>query len=527
MQLPKVLPDELLFSRVVRCFEISGLVRSDFLEEVAGSKRASIHPLLPNGIERFSRFTSESSRQLLWEQTMAPLFLACLADRAEVIQDAMLGERAGTPGRSCQLPCFKYHPKLVLKFCPECTKEDIKRFGVSYWHRAHQVFGVNVCSTHHKELLETKLHGRSRLLRGLLPPTNCISATTTLENAQFAEFACSKLINFSSGRKSNTAAYRRMLKRFGYLTTSGRVRRQLLSAELYDLLSTLTAVDIQFKPTSRKDFRYVSGLLDKNNVKHPAIHLLFSYWISRTRKAPLPLKRPKIRESRPCLGKEKDAECLALLAEGFSLTEIMLRTGRSRCYLKRLAALNCIETKKQPTKLTSDRSVILLQLARKGFHRQIIAERLGISVGTVEMAISQAEGLVGHRKRCKYQSYRRRYKAQILRYRQRNPGALRKHIKKACSAAFFWLYLNERYWLEEALPTPTKAQAKPRVDWELRDKELAMKVGDVLSGCEGRISRSRLDRLLGGHGWLTKYRARLPRTMNVFRAHIGSCKGQS
>lgn len=526
VQLPSGLPDELLFSRLLRFFEIGGFERRDFIEKLLGSKRASIHPLLPNGIRRLSRFTAESSTKLLWEQTMAPLFSACLVGRADVIHKAMLVDKGDKVGRSCQLPCFKYHPKLKLKYCPECARENVRRFGVSYWHRSHHIFGVNVCSIHCMALLEIEPTGRSRISHRLLPPTDRESAPSTPENALFAEFACEKLMSLSKGEMLNPISYRRELGHRGYLTPVGRIRREVLSSELFDLLATLTAVDTQFRPNAKDDFSYISGLLDKHNTQHPAKHLLFSYWLSRKYKVPPPPVRWNTKPSRaPSAATE--AKCLSFLARGISLTEITRRTGKSQCYLKRLAALNSIEIESKPTKLTFERKISLLQLARRGFHRNKIADLLSVSAGTVEMAISQEEGLVDHRKRCKYESCRRRYKVQIRRYLQKNPEALRKNIKKACSAAFFWLYLNERTWLEAALPAPVKTQAKPRVDWELRDQELAVRIRDVLSSCEGLVSRSQLDHLLGGHGWLLKHRARLPRTMNVYQAHVAYWEQQS
>jgi len=97
-----------------------------------------------------------------------------------------------------------------------------------------------------------------------------------------------------------------------------------------------------------------------------------------------------------------------------------------------------------------------------------------------------------------------------------NPSANKQTIKKLCYAAFHWLYVHEKTWLNSALPSPTKPKVRPKVDWEKRDIELASKVKTIASECDGTISRTKLDKALGGHGWLTRMKHKLPMTMNVF-----------
>lgn len=41
---------------------------------------------------------------------------------------------------------------------------------------------------------------------------------------------------------------------------------------------------------------------------------------------------------------------------------------------------------------------------------------------------------------------------------KRYPDALRRDIKSDCNAAFLWLYMNDSYWLDLALPPPTAAR---------------------------------------------------------------------
>ena len=46
------------------------------------------------------------------------------------------------------------------RYCPRCAKDDIRKWGTSYWHRSHNLPGVTTCIHHAKILLETRLPTR-------------------------------------------------------------------------------------------------------------------------------------------------------------------------------------------------------------------------------------------------------------------------------------------------------------------------------------------------------------------------------
>ena len=86
------------------------------------------------------RFTAEL---LIAEHTLLPFYTPFLPwERTEQLKMDMRG--ANGPGiymriglMASVVPSPQY-----LQYCPECTKEDQKRFGEMYWHRNHQVPGV-------------------------------------------------------------------------------------------------------------------------------------------------------------------------------------------------------------------------------------------------------------------------------------------------------------------------------------------------------------------------------------------------
>ena len=155
-------------------------------------------------------------------------------------------------------------------------------------------------------------------------------------------------------------------------------------------------------------------------------------------------------------------------------------------------------------------------LAKKGFHRKVISERVGISVGSVEQQISTSPDLVKWRKHCRHNSKKRRYKVNIIRYQEYNPSSTRQQIKAACYAAFYWLYKHEPMWLESHLPKAILPKTQPRVDWNNRDLLIADNISKIICANSYKLSRTQLDKQLGNHGWLLKFKNKLPLTMQEY-----------
>lgn len=66
---------------------------------------------------------------------------------------------------------FLSGPRLVRQhpyFCADCVRADLDRYGVSYWHREHQLPGVLLCARHRTPLRYAD--GDADLLR---PPSQC------------------------------------------------------------------------------------------------------------------------------------------------------------------------------------------------------------------------------------------------------------------------------------------------------------------------------------------------------------------
>ena len=464
MKLPVGLPDELLLSRLIRYVTVAGDKGDNFSSKVFGSRKVSIHPFLTARLEQLAVWGLESADVMLFQQTLAPLFLFFLPTYADKLKQSMLTGDGAEAHRASQLSLFSCGNSLCLKWCPVCAQQDLRQYGVSYWHRSHQIPGVTACVFHPVLLEKLVLARRQRIIAELLPtPIDQPRAAFDIE-VQVARFGF-KLLQLVTGgipHVETALTYRSKLSELGFITAHHRVRRKTLMEEFcVDIKYYRPGPDIPF-PRHPYDYRYLSQLLNPHTSHHPFRHILFAYWLFKEPQQMLFTKHICAESLQPIFLESLEGEisteqqCLQLLRQQYSLIKIYHLTGKSRSYLKRLALLNDIPLKLKPKKLTGECQKKIIGLAHAGMHRKAISERCGIGIGSVEQVISSQQGLVEHRKRCHWESKRRRCRLELARYLRSHPRALRRDCKAQCNAAFSWLYLNDPVWLDSALPEPMK-----------------------------------------------------------------------
>ncbi|WP_417763495.1 TnsD family Tn7-like transposition protein [Shewanella sp.] len=524
MQLPRALPDETLFSRIVRSLSSSGIIKEQFLSALVGNRRAVIHPYLSANLTAISRSTSESAPELLCNQTLRPLFSHYLPRYQHLICDCSISLNELI--RACQLSKFRECEPLTVKYCPLCANDDLHNTGVAYWHCIHQIPGVDVCAVHGVWLSHNGFKGREHINSNFLPTPGRHQEKCEPLAIKFAEFAERKLrsIQTHSLHNRDSMQYKPLLAQKGFVTTTSRVKRIQLMNALYDLSEKILLSNNPLRITSNKDFRYIESLLNGSFHVHPFKHLLIEFFLThehsfeylQTKDSPSELK------SRDAC--EAEARCCALLQYGVSMIQVSREIGKSRCYVKAVALKHGVPVNLKPKKITDIVKERIIDMAYKGFHRSEIARKLGISSGSVELIISITTGLVEWRKKCKSDSLKRRYQCQILRYCQHHFNSSRQDVRQSCEAAFFWLYFHHPSWLDQHLPEPKKTQHVDRVNWDERDSELSKLVTSILSKIDHKVSRTELDRMLGSHGWLTSRKDKLPLTVEAYYKYYESKK---
>ena len=517
MQLPTALPDETLFSRYIRHMTILGMNEKDYLKRLFNKPRVSIHPYLTIGITKASQISEESTSKIYTEQTLGRLFSYFMPHKSADIYKAMLDENGDRAFRACQLVSYRESESLSLKYCPLCAQEDMKNHGVSYWHLIHQVPGVEACASHKVWLVHQELPARPHVKLGLLPDVSTKPEKCSLISYKLAKFTRTLLAKITSDTNFyDQKVLLEKIRKHGYMLGKNRFKRAVLTSNFFNFTNKLYHCDKKLLPYSETDYKYLSYLLSGQASQHPFKYLLVDFWIKNIPKLANTKLVQSVERSDMVNNEKIESQCISLLLQHESLAEISRLIGKSRCYVKLIAMKRKIPYQKKPFILTETTIKQIIVMAYKGFHRRTIAKKHQISTGSVEQIISSETGLVERRRRYKLESKRRKYKVKILRALKEKPLALKQEIKMSCYAAFHWLYLHERIWLNSTLPSATKPNVQSKISWAQRDVELAPKVSTIMHNINGAISRIKLDKEIGGHGWLIRMQHKLPNTMAVF-----------
>src|SRR5258708_27559861 len=151
---PDLYPGELIYSGCARyAYRVGYPNLKNVMGELFGSRHIIASIPFASHLDYFVahqpyayRFTSES---LIAEHTILPFYTPFLPwGRAEQLKMDMGG--ANGPGIYMRvgLMASTVPSPLHLRYCPECAREDKRRFGEKYWHRDHQIPGVSVCHLH-------------------------------------------------------------------------------------------------------------------------------------------------------------------------------------------------------------------------------------------------------------------------------------------------------------------------------------------------------------------------------------------
>lgn len=150
---PTPYPDELLYSLLARYYVKAGHLAYIYAAEDLYVKRTT----RPD-VEFINKLTDEvksiitrdmSMEDIIQKHTMFPYYGRFLKyERKKRAFDTLVSMKGN------------YHNLLVipvrgvgyLRYCPLCVEEDREKYGETYWHRTHQMSGVDICPEHFCEL---------------------------------------------------------------------------------------------------------------------------------------------------------------------------------------------------------------------------------------------------------------------------------------------------------------------------------------------------------------------------------------
>lgn len=167
---PEPYEDELLYSVLARYhIRSANLSAKHTLMELYGCTSVTASMELPGNINTLSnslpKSFSFSAEDIIFNHTLYPFYSAFMTEkRAKEVYELMLGNEGSKIFSAIGASNKQIKSNQNLRFCKDCVKEDIVKYGETYWHRIHQIPKLCICLKHKKILMEStaEIHLKNR-----------------------------------------------------------------------------------------------------------------------------------------------------------------------------------------------------------------------------------------------------------------------------------------------------------------------------------------------------------------------------
>lgn len=157
---PKLYEDELIYSVLARYF-----VHEGFLLQKDAKMNLFVSPYAKIEMEFMKKLNQEvikvllrdySINNLIENHTMYPYYRFLDEDRRKTAYQAVV-DMDGDYSKLFGFSTRKKGEKRYLRYCPCCAREDREKQGETYWHRIHQLRGMEICSKHRSVLIQSEV----------------------------------------------------------------------------------------------------------------------------------------------------------------------------------------------------------------------------------------------------------------------------------------------------------------------------------------------------------------------------------
>lgn len=164
---PELYPDELIYSAIARYHIRTGNIDAkNTLRDIYGKDTITAIIEMTSNLEILVNNLPSPTYtidQLIRNNTMYSYFTAFMSEeKSEKVYRYMKGRDGIKIYNILGLSNKVVKLNRYLRFCPNCYKEDIKKYGETYWHRMHQVAGLNYCVNHKCKLINSEVSIRSK-----------------------------------------------------------------------------------------------------------------------------------------------------------------------------------------------------------------------------------------------------------------------------------------------------------------------------------------------------------------------------
>ena len=463
--------------------------------------------------------------------------------------------RSGVMGSSIPTPSH-------LRFCSMCKREDEERYGETYWHRLHQLNGVEVCLQHQIFLENSSVArraGRNNLLfisaaQAIYEVPGRLIDLGNRDHQVLSQIArdVTWLLRQSSSGTSLEALHNRYLNlliKRGLATYTGSIHIKRLLGEFNDYYSPvlLKLLHCELRGNDLQKSNWLLRLVRGSKyAMHPLYHLLLMHFLGCTAEEFFQLpeelnffgegpwlclnpaaghyKQPVIAECQ--LGKRlRDNNPVGIFSCicGFSYA----RTGPDKSPEDRLRIGKMIsfglvweaKLKELWKDSTLSMSVIGRQLGVDPITVRRHADRLKLPSprsGNPSVQLKGNSSLAAWKKR------QRTCRSNWLSLMKQNQKVTMKDLRRKLPREYAWLLQNDFRWLNQHKPRSKKPiQSTSSVDWKRRDVDYAVAVkvaASHLKDAPGRpiqVTKTAIGRAIGAITLLCQKLHKLPLTAQI------------
>lgn len=571
---PTPYPDELFYSICARYSRrVAYPDAKSVLQELFGSATATAVIDLPNRLRKLATGlpagTSLTTDCLIDRHTLLPFYSAFIPpERVRRIRKSMGGCSGPAAYMSAGAMASRIPTLDFMRYCSVCLKEDEKEFRDTFWHRLHQLPGVEVCPSH-QVFLENSAVGFRKGRKHIqfipaekatrAPPVRHVDIKNRDHQAllQLARDAEWLLAHPSPGTylKSLYTRYLRVLVERGLATYTGSIHVQKLLNEFssYYSSSLLKRLNCELRGSNIEKSNWLLRLARApKHAQHPLYHLLLIRFLGCTVEEFFQLP-----EELSPFG-DGPWPCLNPAAAHYRQSVIIkCRLGGRLRYGRPTGKFSCVcgfaYTRTGPDSSPEDRfrfgRIISLgqvwETELKHLWRDSslsvseIGERLGADPLTVRRhaarlklplsrsdkrlkLLPRATQLKGKAVSAAWENKRQRCRTKWLSAMMKGQEITLKTLRVKLPREYAWLQHNDSEWLAGHVPRPQRRNPPTaNVDWKRRDAEYAPTVRATASrlkdvpGHPVRVTKTAIGRVLGATSLLSQKLSQLPLTSKV------------
>ncbi len=541
---PSPYPDELLYSICARYGDRMKYQNKEAINsELFGSRGKSAIIDLPSYLGYLAANLPEGHlltvARLIESHTLLSVFGPFLTiERVKRIRFAMEGSGGSAIHKIAGITPATIRSSDWIRFCPSCVELDRQSFGECYWHRLHQVTGVEVCPIHCVFLENSTTPARNRINRALYISAEESSLAQISKPISDSDPSHRVLLNIAQdvswlltqrglvpdyGVLHET--YIAVLKEKGLASRRGRLKTGELNIAMKAFYSPALLNQLQCSFDEQKKwswpFRLIKELIIRKS-NPPIRHLLLIHLLGyraesffnlcNDRKAPTDSTslQPFGNGPWPCLNptcKSYRRKVITICAFKRHDTLEGSFTGTFSCACGFTYTRNSIDTSPEDifrrdkikvygkvwdkalcnfwedSKLSVHKMAPLLGVSRNTSKYQAVRlglkfPRSGPGPKITRMDDKMRTKIEGGKRivRSKPQT-RAAYRNQWLKIMMKHPEASRSKLISLHTQIYYWLLTNDAGWFEVHAPAPIKrTDTNRKVDWISRDKLVEEKV---------------------------------------------------